>query len=109
MATHLDARRQRTRLGVLLGYLSIGLVAALAMALAPPVRAQQASSPWPMFHHDTQHTGQSTFDTSQNPGNEKWKFTTGGMVESSPAIGSDGTIYVGSDDDSLYAINPNGT
>ena len=34
----------------------------------------------------------------------KWAFKTGGDVYSSPAIGIDGTIYVGSDDYSLYAI-----
>ena len=28
---------------------------------------------------------------------------------SSPAIGADGTIYVGSDDDNLYALTDNGT
>jgi outer membrane protein assembly factor BamB len=40
-----------------------------------------------------------------------WPFTTGGALESSPAIGPapDGTIYVGSLDGNLYAINPNGT
>ncbi|MFB0515077.1 MAG: PQQ-binding-like beta-propeller repeat protein [Candidatus Neomarinimicrobiota bacterium] len=41
--------------------------------------------------------------------NAKWEFLTGGAVESSPAIGSDGTIYVGSFDDKLYAVNPDGT
>jgi eukaryotic-like serine/threonine-protein kinase len=30
-------------------------------------------------------------------------------VESSPAIGADGTVYVGSDDNKLYAINPDGS
>jgi outer membrane protein assembly factor BamB len=30
-------------------------------------------------------------------------------VNSSPAIASDGTIYVGSEDGSLYALNPDGT
>ena len=45
-----------------------------------------------------------------NPnGTQKWAFTTGGWVYSSPAIGADGTIYVGSDDHKLYAVNPNGT
>ncbi|MCS7231610.1 MAG: PQQ-binding-like beta-propeller repeat protein [Elusimicrobiota bacterium] len=39
----------------------------------------------------------------------EWKFKTGGDVYSSPAIGKDGTIYVGSRDDCLYAINPDGT
>jgi outer membrane protein assembly factor BamB len=33
-----------------------------------------------------------------------WEFETGGPVGSSPAIGSDGTVYVGSDDGKLYAI-----
>jgi outer membrane protein assembly factor BamB len=34
-----------------------------------------------------------------------WQFETGGEVWSSPAIGSDGTVYVGSNDYKLYAIN----
>ena len=33
-----------------------------------------------------------------------WEFKTGSVVFSSPAIGSDGTVYVGSDDNKLYAI-----
>jgi outer membrane protein assembly factor BamB len=33
-----------------------------------------------------------------------WEFKTGGQVTSSPAIGSDGTVYVGSYDNKLYAI-----
>ena len=33
-----------------------------------------------------------------------WEFETGGAVISSPAIGSDGTVYVGSFDKKLYAI-----
>ena len=33
-----------------------------------------------------------------------WQFKTGGGVYSSPAIGSDGTVYVGSFDGKLYAI-----
>ena len=45
-----------------------------------------------------------------NPdGSKKWAFKTGGRVTSSPAIGSDGTIYVGSLNDALYAINPDGS
>jgi len=33
-----------------------------------------------------------------------WKFETRADVYSSPAIGSDGTVYVGSYDNKLYAI-----
>jgi len=42
-------------------------------------------------------------------GTLKWRFETGREVHSSPAIGHDGTIYVGSGDYHLYAINPDGT
>jgi outer membrane protein assembly factor BamB len=38
-------------------------------------------------------------------GSEKWNFTTGDVISSTPAIGADGTVYVGSDDGNLYAIN----
>ena len=39
----------------------------------------------------------------------KWKFPTNDAISSSPAIGNDGTIYVGSRDSYLYAIKPDGT
>ena len=68
-----------------------------------------ADSPWPMFRQNLKHTGVSPYDASSNPGKLKWSFTTGGTVYSSPAIGYDGTIYVGADDNKLYAINPDGT
>ena len=40
----------------------------------------------------------------KKPGTVLWEFETGFPVRSSPAIGSDGTVYVGSDDNKLYAI-----
>ncbi|MEK7784420.1 MAG: PQQ-binding-like beta-propeller repeat protein, partial [Chloroflexota bacterium] len=43
------------------------------------------------------------------PGDLLWSYATGGYVYSSPAIGADGTIYVGSMDNQLYALNPDGT
>jgi outer membrane protein assembly factor BamB len=43
------------------------------------------------------------------PGNPKWTFDTADIVISSPAIADDGTIYVGSNDNKLYAINPDGS
>lgn len=38
----------------------------------------------------------------------KWYFQTGDVVYHSPAISSDGTIYVGSWDDDLYPLTTNG-
>jgi outer membrane protein assembly factor BamB len=49
-----------------------------------------------------------------NPdGTQKWVFLaeagagSDDDMDSSPAVGADGTIYIGSDDDNLYAVNPN--
>jgi len=67
-----------------------------------------ANSVWPKFHNNMQNTGLSSIDTSADTGALKWSFTTGNWIKSSPAIGADGTIYVGSWDGNLYAINPNG-
>ncbi len=64
-------------------------------------------SPWPMESHDIRHTGRSPFSTADNPGDEIWRFWTGGWAKSSSAISFDGTIYFGSND--FYAVHPNGT
>ena len=51
----------------------------------------------------------STFVFGQSDGSKKWDFKAAGGVISCPAIGIDGTIYAGSKDRNLYAINPDGT
>jgi outer membrane protein assembly factor BamB len=71
---------------------------------------EQNPNPWPMFRHDLNHTGRSPYDTSDNDGQLKWKLETGDKISfSSPAIASDGTVYIGSQDGYLYAVYPNGT
>jgi outer membrane protein assembly factor BamB/serine/threonine protein kinase len=67
-----------------------------------------SAAPWAMFRHDLQHTGRSPYVGSQ-VNTVKWSYPTGDLVLSSPAIGSDGTVYVGSSDKKLYAINPDGS
>jgi len=64
---------------------------------------------WPMLGYNAQHTGQCSYDTSKNDGTLKWKFEEDLEIRSSPAIASDGTVYVGSEDKHLYAINPDGS
>ena len=62
---------------------------------------------WWMFHHDVQHTGRSPFTGPAIP-QLAWKYATGNAIYSSPALGADGTIYVGSNDDNLYALTASG-
>ena len=41
-------------------------------------------------------------------GSLKWYFLTGGSIDSSPAIGFDGTVFVGATDGTLYSIDSRG-
>lgn len=81
----------------------LGLVC-FVTALLTVVRAQVAVGPWPKFHADAFNDGQGASAGATNAA--KWKaVVTNGAIHSSPAVGPDGTIYVGSDDRFLYAIN----
>jgi outer membrane protein assembly factor BamB len=68
------------------------------------------NAPWPMYCHDLHHTGNSQYNTSNNPQNAIiWSFnnTYLGALLSSPAIGASGIIYLGGFD--LIALYPDGT
>jgi outer membrane protein assembly factor BamB len=68
-----------------------------------------ADSPWPKYRGNARNTGQSSYVGPQT-NRLKWSYQTGGPIGySSPAIGSDGAVYVGSNDKKLYAIKSDGT
>ena len=76
----------------------------------PASGSRGGGSSWSMFMGNPQRTGCSPVNTTDNPGMIKWTFDpSSASMKSSPTIGPDGTIYVGSDDDHLYAVYPNGT
>jgi outer membrane protein assembly factor BamB len=68
----------------------------------------QPNAPWPGF-------GACPTDRRSSPqagtqsGYVNWTATTGGAVQSSPAVAADGTVYVGSNDGKLYALTSDGT
>lgn len=64
---------------------------------------------WPMFQHDSRHTGLSKYNTSYNPGHEKWKYFIEGSLDQSIVIDKDGILYTASDNKELHAVYPNGT
>jgi len=93
------------------GYFTVGLLVSdgtVTISGSSAIAANSAS-PWPRFHRDSQTTGLSSVNTSEGTGTLRWTYTTGWDVRSSPAVGPDGIVYVGSYDKNLYAINPDGT
>lgn len=71
--------------------------------------AQLADSPWPVLGGNAQHTGLSSQETGKEKKELLWSYKTSGAVESSPIIGADGTVYLGSHDGNLYALSSDGS
>lgn len=80
--------------------------------LGCPVNAQQVSGDWPMFHLDPAHSGASTGNPVLAP-TLLWKYILpthakytydGPFIVSSPAAVG-GMVYVGAEDDNVYALN----
>ena len=66
-----------------------------------------ANSAWPKFHGNSQNTALGLGQGSI--GSLVWGFQTQSIIgASSPAIGTDGTVYVGSWDNNVYAISRDG-
>ena len=73
-----------------------------------PLHAQLADTAWPMFKHDTRHTGQSPYVGPEN-NNLKWQYALpNGIINTSPVIGYDGSIYI-SNSGVVFAINRDGS
>ena len=59
---------------------------------------------WHMFMHDLQFSGKSPDQKLKPPFHLVWQFKTGGPLTASPVI-ANGTLYIGSADGKLYALN----
>ena len=82
---------------------------ATAQATVNIVDAGPLDGFWSKFHGDSRNTGQATTGAPTG-GNLLWKFAVDEkIVFSSPVVGKQGTIYVGSYDHYIYAINPDGS
>ena len=95
----------------------LGIFGVVGMALVFAAAAQGAGydpkSPWPSMRRDYLNTGRAdAIRPSQIPDLDRekiWTFKTGRAIFSTPVVGADGTVYVGSADFVFYALNPDGT
>jgi outer membrane protein assembly factor BamB len=76
----------------------------LLILLGALVTAPVAGAPGWKFHADNQNTGVYDDGGKRPAGDLIWKFSTGHVLRSSPAV-ADGTIYIGGNDGYLYALD----
>ncbi len=62
-----------------------------------------------MFRFGATHRGRSPFALPAGKPSIWWTFTTAGPIVSSPAIASDGSVLIGSQDNRLYAVARDGS
>lgn len=96
--------------------LAFQLILWIIISVSAVAQAAMANSPWPCKGHDLKRSSQSPYIGAQN-NTLKWCCETGGIhIQSSPAIGIDGTIYIGggclspetTNNKKIFVINPNG-
>ncbi len=85
-----------------------GADADAAVDAGPPRVPLAPDSPWPKFRQNPQQDGVAPVTPSLE-GGALWAFPTGKGIFSTPVVGGDGTVYVGSADRVFYALNPDGT
>ena len=106
-------KKRNWRLAIIVG--SVLLVAAAILGglskytdiLVKPYPNLNSDSPagqWSMFRHDLSHSGAAESTGALPQGQVQWTFTTGGAIQSSPAV-VDGTVYFGSVDGKIYAVD----
>src|ERR1700683_5287207 len=100
--------------GVAAGALAAVADAATRVRAIPPATtdyhyaaAVEQSSPWPTMRRDDRNTASSPI-VADWYGDRPWQFRTGKGIFSTPVVGGDGTIYIGSADTWFYAISPRG-
>lgn len=101
------------RIALLIGALCLagaGIVPAAAVHASPSAFAQGIGYEDGAYDPNAEQpaafnwTRQSRFAGSDLH-ERKWSYETGGLLESSPAVGADGTVYIGSNDGKLYALD----
>ncbi len=79
----------------------------ISSCFVPPVLCSSTSSSnvdWAMFRQDPSHNGYIADNGSANSAKLLWNYTTGRMVQSSPAVAY-GYVFVGSRDSEVYCLN----
>jgi outer membrane protein assembly factor BamB len=87
-----------------MGSLRVLAVVVCAILLFSVVFIPLTNADWTMFRADPTHSGEGTGNAVLTP-TSLWNYNTGGFdIDSSPAV-VNGVVYVGTSDDTVYALN----
>ena len=69
----------------------------------------QVNTNWPQFGYDQAHNGTNPYENVLSKTNVskltlEWNYITGDVIDSSPAV-ANGVVYIGSEDDNVYALD----
>ena len=75
------------------------------LSSVPPAPPINETTDWPMIHKNLAHTGYNPVNGPTNLSANVRYFNTGDIIyDSSPAV-SNGVVYIGSDDNNVYALD----
>ena len=106
----ISQRRRWILLGILgvfclvIAFFVVNQCTDLIVRVAEDVYSEPQNGDWAMFRRDPAHTGNAGTNSTLPEGTLKWTFATGGPIHSSPAV-SGGTVYFGSRDYNIYALD----
>jgi len=83
------------------------LLSAGAATAAPPGSEGLAAALWPMLGASPRHGSLSTF-LGPNTNQLAWRLRASGMILGGAAVDTDGTVFFGAEDGSLYAVDQTG-
>lgn len=83
-------------------------VVLLLFTILLPVGSALSDSAWPSAGRDPANTRFSPYSMEDFSGVTIWTYSTERSITTTPIIGTDGTIYVASVDNNLYALTPGG-
>ena len=89
---------------LLISLICLILVQSICMSVASGSNSSSSTNDWTMFRQDPSHIGSVTGNSSINSAKLLWNYTTGRMVQSSPAV-AEGYVFVGSRDSQVYCLN----
>jgi len=93
------------------GVIYFGTKGGKMYAVQTGARGLSRDAPWPTFRHDIRNTGNSELHPrreSTQAGEILFCFEADGQIISTPSIADDGTIYFGTQNATLFAVEPNG-